>query len=65
MKLWASACTAAAIGWAVKLAIPAVPPVLMAVLVLGPYGLVFFGAALALQIPEASTAFRRLIRPRR
>jgi len=65
MKLWASACTAAAIGWAIKLAIPTVPPVPMAILVLGPYGLGFFGAALALQIPEASTAFRRLIRPRR
>jgi len=37
-------------------------PALVAVAVLGPYGVVFFGAAFALRIPEASSALGRIAR---
>ena len=65
VKLWAAASAGAAVAWAAKIAVPALHPVVTAVLVLGPYGIVFFGAALALRIPEASIALGRFARPRR
>ncbi len=61
-KLWGSAVAAAAIAWAVKLAIPTLHPIATAALVLGPYGLVFVASTLALRMPEASTAMRRVAR---
>jgi putative peptidoglycan lipid II flippase len=61
-KLWGSAAAAAAIAWAVKLAIPTLHPIATAALVLGPYGLVFYASTLALRIPEASTTMRRVAR---
>jgi putative peptidoglycan lipid II flippase len=64
-KLWAAASAGAVAAWAAKIAVPALHPVVTAVLVLGPYGVVFFGAVLALRIPEASTALGRFARPRR
>ena len=54
---------AAALGWGIKLALPALHPIVIAVLVLGPYGLIYFAATTALRVPEASSAvarFRRL-----
>jgi len=47
-------------AWAVKLALPALHPILRAVFVLGPYGLIFLGITLLLRIPEAATALSRL-----
>jgi putative peptidoglycan lipid II flippase len=61
-KLWAAALSGAAAAWAVKLYAPPVHPILTAALVLPPYGAVFFGATLALGIPEASDAIRRVRR---
>ena len=61
-KLWASAVAAAAVGWAVKLALPPVHPIVTAIVVLGPYGIVFFGATLALGVGEASAALARVLR---
>ena len=58
-KLWAAAVAGAAAAWAAKLLLPALHPALAAVAILGPYGLVFIGATLALGLPEASTALRR------
>jgi len=55
-RLWAAALAAAAVAWAVKLAVPLRQPIVLAVLVLGPYGLVFLGATLALRLPEAEGA---------
>jgi putative peptidoglycan lipid II flippase len=63
-KLWTSAAASAGIAWGVKLAIPALHPVLTAVLVLGPYGLVFFAMTFALRIPEAAAAVGRVTRLR-
>ncbi len=64
-KLWTCATAAAAGGWGIKLAIPALHPVLTAILVLGPYGLTFFAMTFALKIPEATTAIGRVARLKR
>jgi putative peptidoglycan lipid II flippase len=61
-KLWTAALAGAAVAWGVKRALPALHPVLTAVIVLGPYGVVFLAATWALRIPEASTALSRVLR---
>ncbi len=58
-KLWTAAVLGASAAWAIKRALPAMHPALTAIFVLGPYGLVFFGAAAALRVPEVSTALAR------
>ncbi len=60
-KLWAASLAGAAAAWAVKLSVPPANPVVTAVIVLGPYGVVFFAAAFALGLPEASNAIRRAV----
>jgi putative peptidoglycan lipid II flippase len=62
--LWGSAIAAAAAAWVVKLALPALHPIAIAVLVLAPYGVVFFGACAALRVPETATALARVTRRR-
>jgi putative peptidoglycan lipid II flippase len=63
VRLWAAAVAAAIAALSVKLEVTAsMHPVIVAVLVLGPYGVVFFAATLALGIPEASDAIRRVRR---
>ena len=59
-KLWASASAGAAVAWAIKWIAPPLHPVVAAVLVLGPYGVVFLAGTLALRIPEAASAFARV-----
>ncbi len=49
-KLWVSAAAAAAVAWMVKLVTPPMHPVLIAIAVLGSYGLVFLAGAWALKI---------------
>jgi putative peptidoglycan lipid II flippase len=61
-QLWGSAVAGAALAWAVKIALPPLHPIVTAVLVLGPYGIVFLAMTLALRIPEASTSLARLRR---
>jgi len=61
-KLWGSAVVAAAIAWLVKLGVPPLHPIVAAIFVLGAYGAVFFGAVLALRIPEGSAAWSRVVR---
>jgi putative peptidoglycan lipid II flippase len=63
-KLWASAASAAAVAWIAKIALPRVHPVVTALVVLTPYGIVFFGATLALGVGEASLAAARILRRR-
>lgn len=66
LKLWGSALAAAGVAWAVKIRAPvALHPIATAVLVLGPYGLVFFAATRLLRVSEAEAALGRLIRLRR
>jgi putative peptidoglycan lipid II flippase len=61
-KLWASALAAAAAAWGVKLAIGHRHPVLAAIAILTPYGLVYFGATAALGVEECSGLLRRVTR---
>jgi len=62
VKLWTAAAIAAMAAWVVKLSIPPMHPALIAILVLGPYGLMFCACSFALRIPEAQTALGRLRR---
>jgi putative peptidoglycan lipid II flippase len=61
-QLWGSAVAGAAIAWGVKIALPSLHPILTAVLVLGPYGVVFLALTLVLRIPEASTVVARVMK---
>ncbi len=62
VKLWAAASAAAAAAWAAKVTIPSADPIVTAMVVLTPYGVVFVACAIALRIPEASAAVARLTR---
>jgi putative peptidoglycan lipid II flippase len=61
-KLWTAAGLAAAAAWVVKIWIPSLHPVAVALAVLAPYGAVFVGMTLMLRVPEASNALRILRR---
>ena len=60
MMLWLAAASGAATAWAIKLTVPRPDPIIAAIVILGPYGAVFFAIALALGIPEASAVVKRL-----
>jgi putative peptidoglycan lipid II flippase len=62
VRLWAAAAAGAAAGWAVKLAIGQHGPIVSAILILGAFGVVYLGAALALRVDEARGALRRFLR---
>jgi len=59
-KLWLSAAVAAAIAWGIKLELPTVHPIVAAALILGSYGLAYFGMTAALRVPEAASTLGRL-----
>jgi putative peptidoglycan lipid II flippase len=59
-RLWASALLAAAMGWGVRVLVGHHSPVLMAIVVLGPYGISYFGLTLALGIEESRALFSRI-----
>jgi putative peptidoglycan lipid II flippase len=61
-RLWGAAWAAAALAWGAKLLAPTAQPIVLAVLVLAPYGLGYLGATLALRVPEASGVLRRVRR---
>jgi putative peptidoglycan lipid II flippase len=63
-RLWTAAVVGAAVGWAIKLAAPRLNPIVGAIVILTPYGLVFFALTLALRIDEASALIARVVRPR-
>ena len=52
----------AAVAWVVKILLPPAHPILTAIAVLGPYGVVFFAMTFLLRIPEASSAFARVVK---
>jgi putative peptidoglycan lipid II flippase len=60
-KLWAAALLGAATGWGARWGVlhlrSHVSPIPMAVLVLGPYAMVYLGAAMMMGIAEVSAAF--------
>ncbi|HYE15475.1 MAG TPA: murein biosynthesis integral membrane protein MurJ [Pyrinomonadaceae bacterium] len=61
-KLWAPAVACAAAGWGLKLLAGSLHPVLVAGLVLIPYGLLYFAATSLLGLPESRAIFGRAAR---
>ncbi len=61
-KLWLAAVAGAGVGWAIKLGIGAHHPAIMALVVLLPYGLVYFGVTAALKVPELNSVFGRVLK---
>jgi putative peptidoglycan lipid II flippase len=61
-KLWTSAAIGAGLAWALKLAIGARHPFIIALFVLGAYGLVYFGITSALGVGEARHVVGRFTR---
>jgi putative peptidoglycan lipid II flippase len=61
-RLWAATGLSVALGWGLLFAFGALHPILRAVVVLGAFGLAYFGVTLALGVPEARALLRRLRR---
>jgi putative peptidoglycan lipid II flippase len=61
-RLWLSAFGGAVLGWAIKLAIPRLHPIIIAAVVLVPFGLAYFGVASALRVREADAVIGRGLR---
>jgi putative peptidoglycan lipid II flippase len=61
-KLWSSAAVAAAVAWSAKLAVGHRDRILVAIVVLGSYGAVYFAMAWLLRIEECTAALARLRR---
>jgi putative peptidoglycan lipid II flippase len=62
IKLWSAAIAGAAIGWGLKLIVGHRHPIIVAGLVLVPYGLCYFGITALLRVDESSRLFRRALR---
>jgi putative peptidoglycan lipid II flippase len=60
LRLWTGAVVPAAVGWAIKLTLPRLHPVLTAAAVLGPYVVLYLGGMAALRVPEARAVLERL-----
>jgi putative peptidoglycan lipid II flippase len=61
-KLWAAALVAAAAGWAIRRYGGHHGPILLAVLVLGTYGLIYFAGTWLAGIAESRALFRRALK---
>jgi putative peptidoglycan lipid II flippase len=64
-RLWVGAAVGAAAAWGIKLAIAGVRPEITAILVLVPYGLIYFAVTYLLRVEECGAMFGRLARLRR
>jgi len=64
-KLWSSALIAAIVAWGAKLLVGTEHPLLTAVAVLVPYGVIYLGMTMVLGVPEAKGALAQLRRVRR
>jgi len=60
-RLWMAALLAAGAGWGVRHFFGHHSPIFLATLVLGPYGIIYFGATLALGLGEARALFGRAL----
>lgn len=65
VRLWVAAVTGAGLGWLIKLGIGPRHPAIVAVLVLVPYGLAYFGLASLLRVSEANAVINRALRTAR
>jgi putative peptidoglycan lipid II flippase len=61
VRLWGSALASAAAAWGVRLAVGPQNRYVTAVVVLGVYGLVYFGVSWLLRVEECAALFRRLL----
>jgi len=61
-KLWTGALAGAALGWGIKLILPTVHPMVVAGLVLVPYGLLYFAVTSAFGVKESVATVRRVLR---
>jgi putative peptidoglycan lipid II flippase len=61
-KLWLAALLSAAIAWGVKLLVGRRHPLLLAALILVPYGLLYFAITSLFKLPEARTVLGRFTR---
>ena len=62
VRLWGAAFAAAALAWAIKLALADTHPIAEAAFVLVPFGITFVGLTLLLGVAEARSVFARLRR---
>jgi putative peptidoglycan lipid II flippase len=62
LKLWLSAAVSAAAAWGIKYALGPLHPIPLAVLVLTPYGLLFFALTWAWGLPESRAVVGRVLR---
>ena len=62
IKLWIAALASAGIGWAFKLLLGELHPVPLAAIVLGGYGVAYFGVTYLLGISEAKAVFSHVTR---
>jgi putative peptidoglycan lipid II flippase len=60
IKLWSAALVCAGIGWGFKLLLGQLHPIPLAAVVLGSYGVAYFGLTSALQITEAQSVISRM-----
>ena len=61
-RLWLAAALSAALAWAVKLALGAVNPILLAIAAFAPFGIAYFGITSAFGLPEARSIIRSITR---
>jgi putative peptidoglycan lipid II flippase len=61
-KLWLSAAVGAAAAWGVKLALGPLHPILAAILILMPYGIVYFAVGWLLRVEECAQLFAKVFR---
>ncbi len=61
-KLWLAAAVAAGVAWGMKLGIGSHHPILIAALVLIPYGLTYFAVTAALRVPELNSLLGRVLK---
>jgi len=61
-RMFGAALIAGAAGYGVKVAVGPLHPIIVAVLVLGPFGLIYFGVARALGLSEAKVVMDSVMR---
>ena len=61
-QLWLGAALGAGLGWGLKLLLGHLHPIPLAIIVLGTYGLTYFGITFALGLAESRTVVRRILR---
>jgi putative peptidoglycan lipid II flippase len=61
-KLWLAALLGAGVGWALKMLVAGWHPIPLAIVVLGGYGITYFGIGFLLGLTQAQTIIRRILK---